>query len=292
MHLAWAQVPARVQAWASALRGGGITGVVDLAGGFSPGATSRLTFASGDLFVKAVGLDLNAESPTLHRREIAISAALPSGPMFPRLVDAYDDGDWVALAFEAIDGHMPRQPWQPAELTSAITAVAGLHEALTPPPLASMPSAAERFTPLFDGWALLASGPVPDGLDPWSQRHLSRLAELESGWPAAAAGGTLVHGDIRSDNMLLSEHGAVVVDWPHASVGAPLLDLVCWAPSVALEGGPLPEGLFERHPTWARANRDALGGTGSRRDRLLHQSLPPGPTTRPSDPAAVPNRPG
>ena len=34
------------------------------------------------------------------------------------------------------------------------------------------------------------------------------------------------------------------VDWPHACVGAPVFDLVAWAPSVALEGGPDPEGLF------------------------------------------------
>lgn len=258
VHLAWAEVPARVQAWASGLREGGITGVVDLQGGFSPGATSRLTFASGDLFVKAVGLDLNADSPTLHRREIAISAALPEGPMFPHLIDAYDDGDWVALAFEAVDGRMPSQPWQPEDLSLAIAAVVGMHHALTPPPLPAMVPAEERFAPLFGGWAGLASGPIPDGLDQWSQRHLDRLADLESGWPPACAGGTLVHGDLRSDNMLLAEHGAVIVDWPHAAVGSPMLDVVCWAPSVALEGGPLPEALFERHATWAAVDQDAL----------------------------------
>jgi hypothetical protein len=37
-----------------------------------------------------------------------------------------------------------------------------------------------------------------------------------------------------------------------------MLDVVCWAPSVALEGGPLPEALFERHATWAAVDQDAL----------------------------------
>ena len=41
-----------------------------------------------------------------------------------------------------------------------------------------------------------------------------------------------MHGDIRSDNILLGPEGVVFVDWPHASVGTPVLDLVEWAPSV------------------------------------------------------------
>ena len=70
-----------------------------------------------------------------------------------------------------------------------------------------------------------------------------RLAELESGWPAAVAGSTLLHCDVRSDNLLVTKSGVVFVDWPHACVGAPAFDLVAWAPSVTLEGGPLPEEL-------------------------------------------------
>ena len=66
--------------------------------------------------MKAVGAELNPESPELHRREAVVSAALPASPRFPRLLDAYDDGDWVALAFEAVDGRPPRHPWDGGEL--------------------------------------------------------------------------------------------------------------------------------------------------------------------------------
>jgi hypothetical protein len=75
-------------------------------------------------------------------------------------------------------------------------------------------------------------------------QNLDRLAELESGWPEAVAGATLLHCDVRSDNLLVTSSGVVFVDWPHACVGAALFDLVAWAPSVALEGGPAPEELM------------------------------------------------
>lgn len=32
-----------------------------------------------------------------HRRETAVSRLLPTGAPVPRLLDGYDDGDWVAL---------------------------------------------------------------------------------------------------------------------------------------------------------------------------------------------------
>jgi hypothetical protein len=98
---------------------------------------------------------------------------------------------------------------------------------------------------MFGGWAeLAASVPLPSGLDEWSGRNLDRLAELESGWPHAVAGPTLLHCDVRSDNLLVTNSGVVFVDWPHACVGAPVFDLVAWAPSVVVEGGPAPEELL------------------------------------------------
>jgi hypothetical protein len=248
-----------VRAWAAGLGGGPPTGVRDLQGGFSPGAVTRLTFAGGDLFVKAVGAELNPDSPGLHRREVTISAALPVSPRFPRLLHTYDDGAWVALAFEAIDGHMPRRPWDPDELTTVCAALDTMHAELTPSPDPSIEPAARHLRTVFGGWEDLASlDRPPPGLDDWSLRHLARLAELEADWPQAAAGATLLHGDIRSDNILLGLRGVTFVDWPHAAVGSPALDLVEWAPSVTLEGGPDPEELLSRHGASGRADPHAV----------------------------------
>jgi aminoglycoside phosphotransferase (APT) family kinase protein len=140
-----------------------------------------------------------------------------------------------------------------------VHALDALHDALTPNPVQDAPSAVDRLQHLFGGWAALAAlARPPEGLDAWSVRHLDRLAALESGWRDAVAGPTLLHLDVRSDNLLVTSGGVVFVDWPHACVGVPVLDLVAWAPSVALEGGPAPEGLVALSESASRVDRGVL----------------------------------
>ena len=40
----------------------------------------------------------------------------------------------------------------------------------------------------------------------------------------------------------------VSIDWPHASIGAPWLDLAFMLPSVAMQGGGDPQKHFWSHP--------------------------------------------
>jgi Ser/Thr protein kinase RdoA (MazF antagonist) len=218
-----------------------------------------LTCPGRTVFVKAVGAELNSESPDLHRREAAISAALPAAPQLPTLLDIYDDGDWVALAFEAVDGRPPVCPWEARELQAAVRALERLHRLLTPSPAAIAPPATLRLTALLGGWSeLAAQSTTPAGLDEWAARHLAPLAELEADWPEAVVGETLLHCDVRADNMLVTDRGVVFVDWPHACVGTAVFDVVAWAPSVELEGGPPPEELLAMYPGARAADPDAV----------------------------------
>ena len=50
----------------------------------------------------------------------------------------------------------------------------------------------------------------------------------------------------------------MVVDWPHACRGAAFVDLVCFAPSVAMQGGPGPAELLARSRAGRDANRESL----------------------------------
>jgi phosphotransferase family enzyme len=259
VHLPWDRVPDTVRAWAARLGGGPPRSVRDLAGGFSPGATAILSWPGRSLFVKAVGCAPNPDSPGMHRREAVVSAALPEAGPFPRLFETYDDGDWVGLAFEAVAGRPPRHPWEPGEFALVADAVSAMHAALTPSPVLELEPLAERGRRLFGGWGALAAGGAPAALDPWARDHLARLAQLEDGWPEACAGSTLLHGDLRADNVLVTPGGAVVfVDWPHAATGNPAFDVVAWAPSVVLEGGPAPEGLLARYLAPHPLDEDAL----------------------------------
>jgi hypothetical protein len=67
-----------------------------------------------------------------------------------------------------------------------------------------------------------------------------------------------LHLDLRADNLLLSEDRVLVVDWPHARVGASWVDAAFFAPSVAMQGGPHPEEIFSRLPHARHVDPEAL----------------------------------
>lgn len=101
----------------------------------------------------------------------------------------------------------------------------------------------------------------------------------------SAAGETLLHADIRADNLLLTPAGVTVVDWPHACRGAAFTDLVIFAPSVAIQGGPEPATLLARSRAGRAASRDAVTAVVcALADYFTERSLrpvPPGlPTVR------------
>ena len=230
-------------------------------GGFSPGLASRLSLGDGRrVFVKAVSGRINPHSPGMHRREARIAAALPASLPTSRLLDAYDDGDWVALIFEDIDGTTPRTPWQQPELDRVLRAIEELSAGLTPAPIAVEP-VGELMPDVFAGWRRLAAGVESGeddlrGLDPWAQRRLGELVALEAASVDAASGTTLLHADVRADNILLTPSRVIFIDWPWASLGAAWVDLLFMLPSVAMQRGPQPWEIF--HPLGRRAPAAAV----------------------------------
>jgi len=263
MRLAWPLVPAGLRQAVEQRLGGPVVEAVTQPGGFSPGVAARVKTATGKrAFVKAVGPVPNPESPDIYRAEARIAASLPEGTPAPRLLGFFDQDGWVALMFEDIEGHLPAQPWVPDELARVLQAVAELAVALTPAPI-DAPTVADRFGEEFRGWRRLAEAERRGegnlaGLDPWARRHLVDLAALENRWDAAAAGSSLVHADLRADNLLLTGDRVVVVDWPWACLAVSWFDLVAMLPSVHMQGGPLPETIFNDHPVAQTANPEAV----------------------------------
>ncbi|MEV0092942.1 aminoglycoside phosphotransferase family protein [Streptomyces sp. NPDC050738] len=261
VRLPWEELPAAVRRAVEELLGAKVEAAATQSGGFSPGLAARLLLADGRrAFVKAVSAGANARSPHFHRAEARNAAALPDGVPAPRLLGAYDDGDWVVLAFEDIDGHQPQIPWQREQLARVLDAVGDLSDRLTPSPV-EVPYAADVLSGDFSGWRKLAEAGDPgerDALDPWAGRHLDTLAHLADGWADAARGETLAHGDLRADNILLTPERVVFVDWPHACRAVPWFDLLVMLPCVAAQGGPDPQELFLRHPLGRDADPDAV----------------------------------
>lgn len=178
----------------------------------------------------------------------------------------------------------------PAELDRVLDALAVLAGALTPASAEiAAPSAAERLGDKFRGWRRLAvardHGDSLAELDPWAHRNLARLAGLESQWERAAQGGSLVHADMRADNLLLTDDRVYFVDWPLACIAQPWFDLVAMLPSIAMQGGPSPEMICRAHPVTQAADPDAvtavLAAVAGYCVRQSRQAPPPGmPTVR------------
>jgi aminoglycoside phosphotransferase (APT) family kinase protein len=265
-RLGWADAPAWLRAEVEARLGGPVVEAVTQPTGFSPGLAARLRLADGRrAFVKAVGPEPNPDSPEAHRAEARAMAALPRSAPAPRLLWSLDRRGWVALAFEDVDGAHPSLPWRPGELRRVLAMLTAMARALTPAP-PGIPRIGDRLQDGFKGWRRLATAHAAGtddlaSLDPWAVRHLHRLADLEAGWTRATEGPTLLHSDLRADNLLLTPTRVVAVDWPWACVGAAWVDLLLLLPSVTMQGGPDPEATFAAHPVAAGADPRAVTTT-------------------------------
>ena len=289
-RLTWPELPLALRHALEAAVGSPVVGAVSKEGGFSPALASVLTLADGTaVFAKAVNVSRNEFAVEALRREWVVLAGLPDDVPAPRLRWTFDDGDWVAMVIDAVDGRNPVQPWRSEELERFLEVATVLARRLSPSPIPA-PVLAEGAAS-FTNWAALAAERVAseraaDGravadravaepastecataecatpghgaFERWWRAHAEQLIALERLWSAAAAGTALLHGDLRSDNVLLTRHGFVVVDWPAVAIGAPWLDLVFSLPSVAMHGGGDPQELWRRHPLSRGVDPDAV----------------------------------
>jgi aminoglycoside phosphotransferase (APT) family kinase protein len=225
----------------------------------------------------------------MHRREAEVLRGLD--PLIaaadlpvPRLHGVFEAGPWIALVLDDVGGRQPELPWNRAELRRVLAAIDKLAEALTPSPIAAA-SLAELFRDDFTGWRTLAAQPGSVRLDSWSAEHLHELAELEESWPELLAGDTLLHADLRADNILLAGDQVLFVDWPSACTGAAFVDVAFMAPSVTMQGGPSPDDMVAMTRSGRAAGREAMltavcAVAGYLTERSLRPPPPGLPTVR------------
>jgi len=156
---------------------------------------------------------------------------LPVGVPAPRLRWLHD-GDWVVLGIEYVEGRAPRRPWRQGELDAALDALEVVARELTPAPddLDLSPFAEELADwPAY--WEHMAATrpELP---------HLADAAALAAGFGERVGGDTVVHTDVRDDNVLLRPDGtAVYCDWNWPTVGA------AWLDTLLMLIGPCGDGL-------------------------------------------------
>jgi hypothetical protein len=252
----WPDLPSNFRARIEHELGGTVVDVVNASGGFSPGFVARVATADGTrAFVKAMA---NPGWRVLYEREARIAPHLPDGSPFPRWRFTIDDGTWIALGFDVIDGREATLQWSTSDLDRVLAAHLDLAERLDPSP-ANVELAGEMWGDWFSRWRDFArddalARALPDG---WTRR-LDELTALEAAWPVRTEGEHLVHLDLRADNVLLTSEEVFVVDWAFAARGQPWMDLVCMLPNVAMRGGPDPERLWRNHPWHERTDPAAF----------------------------------
>lgn len=218
-------LPAQVRGWAEEVLGSPVAGTVPATGGYSPGVTDSLFCADGrSAFLKASHPSLNPDSPGLLRSELRALRAIPAGLPIAALLDAFDEGadGWVAVLLERVPGVQAPLPWTDTTIEAALASLAELVGALTPAPVGGFGGAGDALAPLMTLWPELAG---VDDLDPWCAARLPALDAAGCRALATVDGDTLLHLDLRADNLMLREDGRlIIVDWAWAARGAAWVD--------------------------------------------------------------------
>lgn len=277
----WGGVPFVVQIVLEQRLGTQVVNAVSQTSGFASGLASRLELADGGrVFVK--GVPANHPMVRAYHAEAYSAAALPDGAPVPLLLGTVDD-EWFLLVFEDVDGRQPDLRPGSTDVPAVLSSVDRLRTLLTPCPLPKLPTADAAWGPRLTGWTHLSPRP-PHDLDLWARRNLDNLAAMETAWRPWSAGDTMLHMDLRPDNILVrhDDGRALIVDWAHAVRGAPWLELVNLVPHLIVAGySPADAELAVLHgpamtgvPAWAVTGYAA--GIAGHWAAASRQPAPPG----------------
>ena len=251
-RLEWAHLPPELRAVIEARCGSPVTRATSQRSGFTPGFASVLLCADGTRhFVKAASVKAQRPFAEAYREEARKVRALPADTPATRLLWTHDADHWVVLGFEHVEARAPHRPWTEPDLTACLDALAEAARTLTPAPGAL---ALDRAEVDFAAWPgawdhALATFALPRGAE---------AAALAARFAEVVGGDTVVHGDVRDDNLLIAGDGRVLLcDWNWPVRGA------AWLDSLILLVGPRGDGLdVERvlatHPTFAGVDAEAV----------------------------------
>ncbi|UYO00957.1 MAG: aminoglycoside phosphotransferase family protein [Devosia sp.] len=215
-----------------------------VSGGYTPAARYRAGDGTRSVFVKHATTPLTARM--LHN-EIKVYDQL-SAPFMPRLYGVDDDPDRPMLIIEDLSGATWPPPWTDDRLDAVLETIGVMH---------ATPSTLEKGGLLHGrdaGWPVVAADPEPFlslGMisATWLERALPHLIAAEAA--CTLEGDALTHLDLRSDNLCLTTDGVKIIDWAEACRSDAQVDLGFFLPSLAFEGGPLPDTILPDAPAVA-----------------------------------------
>ena len=167
----------------------------------------------------------------------------------PKLVAWEDHVSTPILVIEDLSTAQWPPPWDARRVELVLAQIHAMHHTQV-----SLTSDAQVHGVRGTDWPAVAANPAPFlslGLSDarWLEAALPLLIRYEA--QCSTDGESLTHWDLRSDNMCVTTHRAIFVDWNFACVANPTLDLGFWLPSLAYEGGPAPERILPDAPAIA-----------------------------------------
>lgn len=280
-RLEWRFLPVRVRELVEQRCGAPVVEARSQGGGFTPGFASVLVCADGSRhFVKAASVVAQRPFAESYREEARTLGALPTSVPAPRLLWTHEDDEWVVLGLEHVAARAPHRPWVTDDLARCVDALEQAADALTPAPDGlALGTVADDLAALPAYWQVPR---VAATAFPLLAERRDQAARLAAGFAGATRGSTVVHTDVRDDNLLLADDGRVLVcDWSWPALGAP------WIDTVLLMIGPRGDGLdVEGALASARLTRDVRPADVDALLALvtgffLHSATMPVPTTSP-----------
>lgn len=259
----WNDLPAVVRSAIEKEACGPVLSVRSAGAGFTHGFAGVVESSESTLFAKAAP----SSDPFIHSaylREAEVLSLLPESLPVPQLQRSLtvDDGpeQWRVLCFEAIDGYMPGTPWTPSDLeaihSSLLTvqnALTGLPRELTGGPMSAGLSDDPLVGTVFS--RLTPEGKFPDFLPAGIRPRLDELQQLCDRSAEALRGDTVLHNDLRADNVLIrhTDGRAFICDWNFLAHGPAWTDWV-GVLIYARNGGIDPAPWLAESPLSAEAN--------------------------------------
>jgi len=242
--------------------------------GHTPAKRWVVTLEDGRTVLAKVATD---ELTASWLRDEHLAYSLLRGSAFmPTYLGWYDDGSRPVLVLEDLSDAAWPPPWDGARIRAVLSCLDTVAATRSPP---GLPRADDDHLELRDGWDEVGRDPAPFlrlGLcgPGWLEAHLATL--LEAARVAPLSGDSLLHFDVRSDNVCFRpDGGAVLVDWNWTSVGNPEIDAAFWLPSLESEGGPPPDSVLpEVSPELVACWAGYLGSHAAR------ESIPTAPHVR------------
>jgi thiamine kinase-like enzyme len=196
---------------------------------------------------------------------------LVQGNFLPELI-GWDGGEYPILILQDISAGHTAPPWSAKYIERVLRLLDTLATVKMPegfPALVNYPEP-------FDGWQQITrrrSQFLELGLvsAEWLERALPVLVEAETG--VDLGGDSLVHTDIRSDNICFHRDCTQLVDWNWACKGNPKFDLISWLPSLHAEGGPPPWEFTLAQPNLIAMQAGYLANRTSRPPMKQQESI-------------------